>query len=195
MGSNIVGRPDISLAGRLLVATPSISKDSFFNKAVIYLLSHNNNGAIGLVVNHAVGNVNCSVLFSSFKIEQSDSSNNMPIYIGGPVEAEKGFILHTNDYESESLFRSEGDGIAVSSNIQILKDIAIGQGPQKSIFVLGYAGWQTGQLESEIASNNWLVVPFSKDVIFAPNDASKWDLAINIIGIKSYTLSAESGHA
>ncbi|AIL65863.1 hypothetical protein NOVO_07625 [Rickettsiales bacterium Ac37b] len=182
-------------AGKLLIATPSMPLDSFFSKAVVYLLSHNANGAVGIVVNHTVGNVNCSTIFNSLNIIPSELNNFPPVYLGGPVEAEKGFVLHTNDYNKNPLFKSEIDGVSVSSDIQILKDIATGQGPDKIIFALGYAGWQPGQLEEEVLKSNWLVMPFSPYVVFANNHLSKWNLALDAMGVKSSHLSVELGHA
>ncbi|MFV9875424.1 MAG: YqgE/AlgH family protein [Rickettsiales endosymbiont of Dermacentor nuttalli] len=181
--------------GKLLIATPTMPNDSFFSKAVVYLLSHNANGAVGFVVNQTVGNVNCSTIFNSLDIIPATLDNFPPVYLGGPVEAEKGFILHTNDYNKNPLFKSEIDGISVSSDIQILKDIANGQGPNKIIFALGYAGWQPGQLEDEVRNNHWLVTSFSPYIVFANNSLSKWNLAMDSIGIKSSNLSVELGHA
>jgi putative transcriptional regulator len=159
----------------------------------VYVLSHNNKGAIGLVINHAVNNVDSSVIFQSFNIENS-SKKSLPVHFGGPIEAEKGFILHTNDYNKDTILKSEDNPVALSSNLQILKDIAAGSGPEKSIFALGYAGWGAGQLENEL-NNFWIRVPFDKEIVFANDDERKWELALGSAGIKSYTLSSQCGHA
>jgi putative transcriptional regulator len=186
---------NFSLAGQLLVATPMIPSESFFSKSVVYVLSHNENGAVGIVVNHPINTVNSAVIFNSFDIEPVAAAvKQMPILFGGPVEAERGFILHTNDYNKDPIFKM-GSEVSLSSSLQILKDIAAGNGPSKSIFALGYAGWQNGQLESELNSNNWIATPFSKDIVFAKDNGRKWKLAMNEIGIDWFAYSTDIGHA
>jgi len=182
------------LSGKLLIATPTISDESFFSRAVVYVVSHNENGAIGLVINHPLSDVNSTTIFSSFDIKPTTDIRQMPIYFGGPIEAERGFILHTNDYNKDPVFKFDNE-ISLSSSLQILQDIAIGRGPDKSIFALGYAGWQDGQLESEIHSNSWLTIPFSHDLVFASDNTKKWVRAMDSLGINHYTFTSQAGHA
>jgi putative transcriptional regulator len=182
------------LTGQLLVATPNIESSSVFNKSVVYILSHNDNGAVGIVINHPISNINCSVIFNSFDIEPVQAAQQMPIYFGGPVEAERGFIIHSNDYIKEPNLKLNSD-ISLSSSLQILKDIASGNGPSKIIFALGYTGWQDGQLENEIEKNNWICLPFSKEIVFDTNNDKKWNLALDKIGINQFKYSCDVGHA
>jgi putative transcriptional regulator len=184
-----------SLTGQLLIASPAMRRESFFAKSIIYILSHNNKGAIGIMINHVANNVNCSFILNAFNVKNySPSIEEMPVHFGGPIESEKGFILHSCDYNKDTLLTLNNQ-VAVSSNIEILKDIALGFGPKDCIFALGYAGWDTGQLEAEIASNIWLTAPFSDDVVFNKNNAQKWQIAIKKLGIDPLRFSTDVGHA
>lgn len=179
--------------GHLLVATPLI-RVSCFTKSVIYLCVHDASGAMGLIVNQTLDDVNGSLIWDYFNIDAKDKSLLMPIHFGGPVDAARGFILHSDEYDKHSPMHVT-NGFAVSSNIDILKDIAEGKGPQQKMLALGYAGWAPGQLEAEIESNSWLTVPASKELVFGTDNASKWLLSAKTVGIDPYKLSADVGHA
>ena len=192
--NNQIDQTEGYLTGRLLVSMPMMKQDSVFAKTVIYVVSHNVGGAIGIVVNQTLNNVSCSSIFDSFNIERDAVKKMMPVHFGGPVEAEKGFILHSSDYSKDVLIAT-GEKMALSSNLQILKAIATGHGPKNSIFALGYAGWSGGQLEIEMVNNNWLTVPFSDDIVFSADNSHKWDEAMHKMGFDACRLSYEAGSA
>lgn len=182
------------LAGQLLVATPSV-QDSCFAKSVIYVLAHDDSGAMGIVVNQVINNANCSLIFNHLEIDCSGLKEDLPIHFGGPVESARGFVLHTRDYE-EGALQLVHTPIALSSNVQILKEIASGRGPSKSIFALGYAGWEPGQLDAELETNSWLTVPATEDLVFETSNSTKWQKAVRAAGIKNpYNLMPDVGHA
>lgn len=183
------------LTGQLLIAVPSMRSDSFFSRAIIYILSHTKNGAIGIIINNVANNLNCSFILNAFNITDYKANiENMPVHFGGPIDSEKGFILHSCDYIKDTLFKLNNQ-IAVSSNLEILKDIALGSGPKKSIFALGYSGWDMGQLEEEIKMNNWLSIPFSEDIVFSEDNSLKWIKAMQKLGVDPYRFSSYPGNS
>ncbi|KKB96182.1 hypothetical protein SZ25_00735 [Candidatus Arcanobacter lacustris] len=192
---NIFKDQETYLTGQLLVATPAMVHDSIFSKSVIFIVSHNHTGSIGVVVNNPINMVQSSIILNSLSKDDSVNYNNIQVYFGGPVEQNRGFILHTNDYKTNPIFELKND-LVLSSNIDILKDISIGMGPSRSLFTIGCTGWAKGQLEREISENQWLIAPFSENIIFNNNNNSeKWNLAMKNLGVKDYALSIVAGHA
>ena len=182
-----------SLAGHLLVATPVI-EDGCFARSVIYICSHNSDGAMGLIINYPVENVGMSEVYEQLSIPTSARSRELPIHFGGPVEAGRGFMIHSNDYQSpESLIEQEG--MSVSASAAVLYSLAEGKGPEKGILTLGYAGWAPGQLETEIEGGSWIVVPARASLVFAEENDMKWNLAIGDLGIDMGHFSTTVGHA
>lgn len=181
-----------SLAGKFLISSPYAFTNNVFNKSLIYIVSHNTSGAMGLIVNHLVNKIPANAVLKLFKDSADNSDLIMPVYLGGPVEPERGFILHTSEY-SKNLLMHSGSNLAVSSNIEILKDIASGTGPAHSLFVMGYTGWIEGQLESEIEQNMWIISDSSNDLIFA-DTGDKWIAALNNIGIDNSSFNSQAGH-
>ena len=179
------------LTGQLLAATPALI-NSPFDKAVIYILSHNDEGAMGIVINHVIQNLSSSLIFSHLNIEHNEQ-NTMPIHFGGPVESQRGFVLHTRDYNVDTFQLTTP--IALSSNVQILKEIASGSGPNKSLFALGYAGWEAGQLDQEVAGNSWISVPATEELIFDVTNQYKWEKTIKSVGINALRFSSLGGNA
>ena len=155
-------------------------------------MSHNETGAIGLIVNRMVNKLPAGAVLKLFKDPSSDSELAMPVYVGGPVEPERGFVLHTSEYNKNLLLQSDSN-LAVSSNIEIIRDIAHGQGPQHSMVVLGYTGWAPGQLEGEIEKNMWIISNSSNDIIFS-DTADKWGAALSKMGIDNASFSPQAGH-
>lgn len=182
-----------NLSGKLIVASPFIVKDSIFAESVVYIVHHDTNGAIGLIINHAIDNINCSVIFQSLDINPDLIKCKMPVHLGGPVEPEHGFVLHSSDYDINILFHN--NDFSFSSNIEIVKAIAMNKGPANSLFALGYAGWSAQQLEAEITNKDWLVVPPIYDLIFAKNNDEKWHRALKLAGINPYAVTTTPGHA
>lgn len=181
-------------AGKFLIANPYSSLGDVFNKSLIYVASHTDQGAIGIIVNRLVNKLHFKAVM---KLLDDDGDNvgdiAMPIYLGGPVEPERGFILHTAEYDRNLLLKLS-DNLAVSSNIEILKDISNGMGPQNSLFVLGYTGWESGQLEEEMNSNMWLVSECDKNLIFSHDNENKWDVALKSIGVHNAMITPDVGH-
>jgi putative transcriptional regulator len=184
------------LIGSLLVATPLIAEDSPLNKAVILVIQHHKLGSIGLIVNSPLDPMQAAMVSYAFdKKHQDEKLKNISIYFGGPLEPYRGLILHSCDDYNKGIISTIANGVAISSNAKILKDISKGKGPSKRLLALGCAGWQGGQLEQEIMNNQWLIIPFSEKIIFDDNNCQKWDLAMQSIGIKQHCLHMSVGNA
>ncbi|ADE29543.1 hypothetical protein MA5_01515 [Rickettsia prowazekii str. GvV257] len=182
-----------NLSGKTLVATPYVITKGIYHKSLIYMLSHTEEGAIGLIFNRLVNHVD---LKSFFKIKEDKITSQVmvPIYLGGPIEHEKGFFLHSRDYNKNLLLDFHND-LAVSSNLEISEDIAFGKGPKNSLFIVGYTAWKPGQLEEELEKNLWLVMDCSKEFIFAENPENKWHNALKHLGIDEIYFSSQIGNA
>lgn len=183
-----------SLAGKIIISTPSANPDSYFAKSVIYIVNHGKDGAVGLVVNRPIKD-----LPSNFRIQNSWDNNQSLVvdriksYVGGPVNTERGFVLHSNDYQKNVI--DVNKSVCLSSNIDVLKDISVNKGPKQSLFLLGYCGWEANQLEEEIQDNAWLVVEQDLGLIFNTADAFKWDFAMQRLNITpAYYHSHNVGH-
>ena len=195
MPTNIITSKDRngSLSGNLLVATPLV-QDSCFARSVIYLCSHNNEGAMGMIVNYAIENVDMKDILEQLDIDSQIKLREFPIHFGGPVEANRGFVVHSADYATgDSLI--EKNGVVVTANVSVLQELAQGSGPDQGMLVLGYAGWSAGQLESEIESGSWIVVPASKQLVFDTDNEIKWNVAIATLGFDMGHYSTTVGHA
>jgi putative transcriptional regulator len=182
-----------SLAGRLLVATPVV-KGSCFERSVIYLCAHNKEGAMGIIVNYPVETVQLREIFDQLGIGAAPGARGLPIHFGGPVEANRGFVVHGGGYKPQDSLVN-GDGIYVTASVSILQDLAEGNGPEKGMLALGYAGWSPGQLESEIETGSWIVAPASAKLMFDVGNELKWNLAISSMGIDLGHFSTDVGHA
>lgn len=194
MGTKLfTNQNNTSLSGSLLVATPSI-QESCFSRSVIYMCAHNHEGAMGVIINYPVATVQLKEVFDQLDIDTGLELPDVPIHFGGPVESYRGFVLHSSDYPAQdSLFAK--DGIVVSASVNILQKIAEGQGPEKGMLMLGYAGWSAGQLESEIESGSWIVVPATKKLIFETDNETKWNVAVSTLGFDMGHFSSQVGHA
>ncbi len=181
-----------SLQGKFLIATPQMP-DPRFQEQVIFICSHSEDeGAMGLVVNYPSAYSMLDIFKSAnLSVEQEEWP---PIYIGGPVEVETAFFLYTSDYSSTN-FISVTDTVCISRDPQILHDIAKGVGPQNFLFMLGYAGWAPGQLESELTLNGWLTIPAEQSILFQTPDSQKWKRAAEHFGIDIALFSDEIGSA
>lgn len=183
-----------SLAGQLLVAMPQML-DQRFARSVIYLCAHSGGGgAMGLVINKLLGLATMGELYTQLDIEPSANVSARPVHFGGPVDAGRGFVLHSSDYSEEATLLVNGN-IAVTATVEILRAIGKGQGPRHSLFALGYAGWAPGQLDAEIQANGWLSVAADDDIIFASDQDGKWCRALAKLGIDLTKLSTDAGHA
>lgn len=183
-----------SLTGQFLVAMPQML-DQRFARSVIYLCAHSDDaGAMGLLINKPLGSLTMGELFAQLDISPSSIVNSRPVYFGGPVEASRGFVLHTSDYNEEATLLVDGN-IAVTATLEILRAIGKGRGPRHSLFALGYAGWAPGQLDAEIQANGWLSVAADDDIVFDTDHDGKWRRALAKLGIDLSMLSTEAGHA
>ena len=175
-----------SLQGKFLISSPNIN-DSVFKKSLIYIISDNKDGSMGIIVNKPAHRVNLTSLLG----ENIKNVIRQPqVYFGGPVELDKGFILHTNDYENNNNHIKLDDGLILSSDFSTIKEVALGNGPSKSILALGYTGWSSFQLHKELKKNDWFELNLDTDVIFAKNHRKKWDLAISKLGINKKLLQS-----
>jgi len=189
------------LDGQMLIAMPSML-DERFSRSVIYICAHSSEGAMGIVVNHPAPNIKFSDLLVKLdvippaeRIQLPGKADVVKVMRGGPVETERGFVLHSADFYIENSTLPINDGICLTATIDILKAIARGDGPESAILALGYAGWAPGQLENEIQANGWLHCTADPDLIFGTDVGSKYDRALKKIGIDLGMLSSESGHA
>lgn len=181
------------LEGQVLVAMPGMP-DPRFARTVIFLCAHSENGAMGIVVNRIVDDIDYAGLMRQLKIDGVSRKAKRRVHYGGPVETSRGFVLHSDDYRSDGTLAVKG-GFALSSTIEVLRAIAEDKGPRQSLLALGYAGWAPGQLDSEIQANGWLNVAADEDLVLGPGLDDKWNRAIKKIGIDPFKLSVESGHA
>lgn len=183
------------LSGQLLVAMPSMT-DPRFQRTVIYLCSHSEQGAMGLIVNKPLHQLPYTELLSqlSLPVPEPEPFEDVVVHFGGPVETERGFVLHTDDYEETSTL-SVGQGVGLTATASILKAIGDHRGPELTMLALGYAGWAPGQLDIEIQENGWLTVEPDLSLVFDFDLETKWDRAIAKMGVDPGLLSAEMGRA
>jgi putative transcriptional regulator len=189
------------LDGQMLVAMPSML-DERFVRSLIYVCAHSSEGAMGIVVNHPAPNINFSDLLvkldvvpKSERIQLPTRAEGVKVMRGGPVETERGFVLHSADFFIDNSTLPIAEGICLTATIDILKAIARGEGPASAILALGYAGWAPGQLENEIQGNGWLHCAADAELIFGTDIDGKYDRALKKIGIDLGMLSSEAGHA
>lgn len=182
-----------SFAGKCLISTSNMA-DEQFEKAVIYVCSHSKDGAMGFVINKRIKEFSFADLAMQLPIDTSRPVAPIDLYRGGPLDKVRGFVLHSTDYlRGDSI--APGGGIAISSSVDILTDIAFGIGPRENLIALGYANWAPQQLEKEIINNYWLVAPASPELVFRTKDEDKWSAALTSLGISPVHLSDFSGHA
>lgn len=191
------------LDGKLLLAMPSMS-DPRFHRAVIYMCAHSADGAMGIVINHPAPSISFANLLEQLGIISDDDEDSasiqlpvkdMIIYTGGPVEMGRGFVLHTTDYYSADSTLTIDDAVSLTATVDILRAIAAGEGPTRSLLALGYAGWAPGQLEHEIQTNGWLVCPADRDLIFDSETGKRYDLAMAKLGVHPSFLVSDAGNA
>lgn len=181
------------LTGQLLIAMPGM-QDARFARTVVYICAHNEDGAMGLVVNRLVGAITFPDLLRQLNIEPTKLTEEIRIHFGGPVESGRGFVLHSCDYLQEGSLNVDG-AVALTATVDILRDIAAGLGPKNRLMALGYAGWGPGQLDSEIQANGWLHANADENLVFGDELDSKWERAIATLGVDITNLSDAAGHA
>jgi len=181
------------LTGQLLIAMPAM-RDPRFARTVIYMCAHNSDGAMGLVINRLVGSVTFPDLLQQLGVDTAGVNDEIRVHFGGPVEPGRGFVLHSGDYQHNTTLRVASE-LALTATVEILRDIAMGQGPERSLLALGYAGWGPGQLDSEIQANGWLHVEADAGLVFDDDLTDKWERAIGKLGVDPTLLSGDAGHA
>ncbi len=181
------------LTGQLLVAMPGMA-DPRFARSVVFLCAHSREGAMGLIVNRRLDNVEFADIVGQIGVEREELQADLPVHYGGPVEPRRGFVLHSTDQVDESSMVID-DRFALTATIEILKDIARGGGPRQRLLALGYAGWAPGQLDAEIQANGWLTAPADPAIVFASEDDTKWERALRAIGVDPSLLSVHMGRA
>ena len=169
-------------------------EDHRFARSVIYLCAHNDEGAMGLVLNKLVGTLTLPELLESLGIPSPGLRGKPPVHFGGPVESGRGFVLHSADYSEEGSL-TVGKDLALTATLDILRAMGKGEGPRHSLLALGYAGWAPGQLDAEIQANGWLSVAADAELVFEEADDSKWTRALAKLGVTPEMLSADAGHA
>lgn len=196
----------LNLTNHFLIAMPGMLNDSF-DQSLIYICEHNAQGALGLVINKPI-DITLQQLFEKVDLEASDriQQYNAPVYYGGPVQVERGFVLHIggNTVKEDSTQTAEEPfsatlqvtaDIGMTSSKDILEAIAQGKGPDQFLIVLGYAGWGAGQLEGELAQNSWLTVKARPEIIFDIPAADRYNRAMALLGITPQSLVSTAGHA
>lgn len=185
----------MDLTGKLLIAMPSMG-DMRFEHAVVFVCSHADDGAMGLIVNKPAADVRLADLLKQLDIKPDKAGRGqMPVHFGGPVETARGFVLHSTDYDANLHSMKVSDAFSMTATMDILEDLATGTGPAQALMMLGYAGWGPGQLESEISMNGWLTTEADPNLVFGLNDGDKWEAALKTLGVDPLTLSASAGHA
>lgn len=192
--------PDF-LDGQFLVAMPGMA-DERFARSVIYVCAHSADGAMGIIVNKAATDISMPDLLVQLDVAPEADAirlrervGHMPVLMGGPVEGRRGFVLHTDDFHIQQSTLIIDDGICLTATVEILRAIASGEGPASAVLALGYAGWQAGQLESEIMANGWLNCPADPELIFHTDLDAKYERALRANGIDPAMLSMTAGRA
>ncbi len=183
-----------TLAGKLLIAMPSIQGDDFA-KSVVFMCVHGDDGAMGIVINKPAPRMVFADLAEKLDLDQtSEEILQLPVMLGGPVKQFQGFVLHSSDYQSEETLKVDSQ-FALTATVDILKAVAKGKGPSRKILALGYAGWSPGQLESEILRNGWLHCDADFELVFGTTHEGLHEAALHKLGVSSAMLSSEAGRA
>jgi putative transcriptional regulator len=197
---SISGKGRGFLDGQMLIASPGM-RDERFARTVIYMCAHSSEGAMGIVVNQPAPHISFSELLVKLDVIPEKDQIQLPscpdvtVLRGGPVETERGFVLHSADFFIENSTLPIDEGICLTATLDILKAIARGTGPASAVLALGYAGWSPGQLENEMQQNGWLHCSADPDLIFGMDIEAKYDRALLKIGVRPGMLSSEVGHA
>ena len=184
---------DNRLTNHFIIAMPGLM-DENFNQAVTYICEHDENGTFGIIINRH-SDISLKDVMQQMSIPyQADTSKTTTVYNGGPVQANRGFILHrpTGNWDSSLIIN---DSVALTTSRDILEAIADDRGPDDNIIALGYAGWGPGQLEQEMAANTWLSCPAEEQIIFNTPIEKRWQAAADLLGVDLQLLSNDAGHA
>ena len=182
-----------SLSNHFLIAMPALD-DPNFHHTTTFICEHDEDGALGVVINRPL-NMRLAEILKYMDIDPgSEEISATPVYMGGPVQSDRGFVLHEPSGDWEATLKVT-DTIGITSSRDILQAIAAGEGPERAIVTLGYAGWGAGQLEQEMADNTWLSGPASSKIVFDTPSEQRWEAAAALLGIDLNLLSSDTGHA
>ncbi|GBR52038.1 UPF0301 protein [Gluconobacter sphaericus NBRC 12467] len=186
---------ELGLTGKLLVAAPALA-ETFFERTVIYVCAHSlQDGAMGLIVNRRLSQPGLDDLFAQLGIKPNPPERRIGVCMGGPVEHSRGFVLHSADWAGEGSLDVDGQ-TSLTASLDILRELATGQGPKRAMMALGHAAWSSGQLEQEILrDSSWFVAPAMDDIVFGTDHARKWRKALEAIDIDPLLFSASVGEA
>jgi putative transcriptional regulator len=186
--------PSESLEGKLLIAMPGMG-DPRFEHSVVFMCAHSGDGALGLIVNKPAPELRFATLIKQLGMEVGDPKRDIRIHFGGPVENGRGFVLHSADYRSEGATLQVDKTFGMTATMDVLEQIAKGEGPDSALLALGYSGWGPGQLESEILQNGWLTCDAAPEIVFGEDDDRKWSDALRTLGVDPLMLSGTAGRA
>ena len=181
------------LTGQLLIAMPAM-QDPRFTQSVILVCAHTDEGAMGIVLNRPLAKPSFDALLQQLDVEPTPPARQIRLCEGGPVDHGRGFVLHTSDWKGDGSLEVAED-LALTASLDILQDIAKGEGPRAGLLALGYASWGPGQLDQEMQDNVWLSAPAAHDVLFDAEYTTKWRRAMAILRIDPALLSHVAGHA
>ncbi len=183
----------LNLSNHFLIAMPAMA-DPFFAKSLTYVCEHNEQGALGIVVNRPI-NLTLSELFAQIQLPLNPAElQDMPVHFGGPVQTDRGFVLHEPAGKWQSTL-AISDRIGLTTSKDILQAVGEGQGPHNLLVTLGYAGWSQGQLEEELSQNAWLTVAANDQILFGMSAEERLPAALALLGIDYASLSEDAGHA
>ncbi|MCK4492938.1 MAG: YqgE/AlgH family protein [Methylococcales bacterium] len=178
---------------QLLIAMPEL-KDKDFYRAVVYMCQHDNEGALGVVLNRLTP-LKLGDIFEQIGIsDASEQSQMMPVYFGGPVQTERGFIIHDIGSQTWDASIAVSKTVSLTSSRDILEAIAHNEGPEKYLIALGYSGWAKGQLEQEMLNNAWLNVDYDSSILYKTPVRQRWSNAANLMGVNINYLTSMVGH-
>lgn len=188
-----------SLKGKLLIAMPSM-EDSLFSRSVVFLCAHAPEGAMGLIINKPMPGLNFMELADRLDLADATADTLLQleeraILSGGPVEQHRGFVLHSADYAGDETSLEVVPGVKLTATVDILQDMALAKGPERTLLALGYSGWSPGQLENEILHNGWLHCDADAELLFSSDWDSKHRRAMEKLGVDPRMLSAQAGHS
>ena len=183
----------MNLTGQIIVSMPSLEDERFY-KTVIYICAHSSEGSMGIIINKKIDYDLYPDLLQQLGIDKPLNNKKLFIRYGGPVESGRGFVLHSDDMVRKETLNID-KGVALTSTAEFFDDLSKGKGPKNCILALGYAGWQPGQLESEIMRNSWMSLSVDNSFLFDDEVSRKWSQAYKLVGIDPNSLSFESGQA
>ncbi|PWK56366.1 putative transcriptional regulator [Silicimonas algicola] len=190
----MIAAPTDMLDGKLLIAMPGMG-DPRFEKSVVFVCAHSDDGALGLIVNKPTPDLRFADLLQQLDIDTGPPERDIRVHFGGPVENGRGFVLHSGDYVSNTSTLRVGGTFGMTATLDVLEEIARGAGPERALLALGYAGWGPGQLEAEILQNGWLTCDATPDIVFGRDDPGKWTAALKTLGVDPLSLSSAAGRA